>query len=179
MAEVATIARPYAEAAFGLADSTGKLAEWSAVLERMSQVAADPEVRGLIDNPNMGAERLYGLFMSMAQGEMLVEAQNFVRLLIANRRLGLLPEIRSLFEDLKNEREGVVDAEISTAFLLDDAQLAGLVADLERRFKRRINPRVTVDPQLIGGARIAVGDEVIDGSVRGKLAAMAAGLSRS
>ncbi len=179
MAEVATIARPYAEAAFGLADSTGKLAEWSGVLGRMSQVAADPEVRGLIDNPNMGAERLYGLFMSMGQGDMFAEAQNFVRLLIDNGRLALLPDIRSLFEDLKNQREGVVEADIATAFALDDAQLASLVADLERRFKRKINPRVSVDPQLIGGARIAVGDEVIDGSVRGKLAAMAAGLSRS
>jgi F-type H+-transporting ATPase subunit delta len=179
MAEVATIARPYAEAAFSLADSTGKLAEWSSVLGQMAQVAADPVVRKLIDDPHMGAERLYGLFMSLAQGNMFGEAQNFVRLLIENHRVALLPEIHAQFETLKNQREGVVEAEIATAFSLDQAQLASLVADLERRFKRKINPRVTVDPELIGGVRIAVGDEVIDGSVRGKLAAMAAGLSRT
>ena len=102
-----------------------------------------------------------------------------MRVLIANDRLALLPEIRAMFEVLKNEREGVVDADIASAFPLDDAQLAGLVADLEKRFKRKINPHVSVDPELIGGVRVAVGDEVIDGSVRGKLAALAAGLLNS
>jgi len=179
MAEVATIARPYAEAVFSLADKSGALPAWSKLLASLGEAAAHPEVRAVMDNPNLPAEKLYGLFASIAGGDISAEAQNFVRLLIANDRLALLPEIRVLFEELKNEREGVVDADIASAFPLDDAQLAGVVADLERRFKRKINPRVTVDKELIGGARIAVGDEVIDGSVRGKLAALAAGLART
>ena len=86
--------------------------------------------------------------------------------------------MRDLFEALKNEREGVVDADIASAFAVDDAQLAALVKDLEARFKRKVNPRVSIDQELIGGAKIVVGDEVIDGSVRGKLAAMAVALAK-
>jgi F-type H+-transporting ATPase subunit delta len=99
-----------------------------------------------------------------------------VRVLIENRRLAALPEIRNLFEALKNEREGTVEAQIASAFPLDGEALAGLVADLEKRFKRKIQPVVSVDPGLIGGVSIQVGDEVIDGSVRGKLASMAVAL---
>jgi len=179
MAEVATIARPYAEAVFGLADKAGALPTWSRLLATMADVAAHPEVQACIGNPNLTAERLYALFVSLCQDELGADAQNFVRVLIENDRLALLPEIRSMFEALKNEREGVVDADITSAFPLDAAQLAGLVVDLEQRFKRRINPHVHVDRELIGGVRIAVGDEVIDGSVRGKLAAMASGLSKA
>lgn len=175
MAEIATIARPYAEAMFRLGDAGGTLAVWSGTLHRMAQVAAHPDMQQCIGNPNLTAERLYGLFASLA-GELNAEAQNLVRLLIDNGRLVLLPEIQAQFETLKNEREGVVDAQITTAFPLESAQLAGLVAGLERRFKRKINPRVSVDQTLIGGVRVVVGDEVIDASVRGKLNAMTTGL---
>jgi len=104
------------------------------------------------------------------------ELRNFVRLLIANDRLGLLPDIHAQFVQLKNEHDGVVEAEIRTAFPLDNRQLAGLVADLERRFRHRVQPRVSQDKELIGGVRISVGDSIIDGSVRGKLEGMAAAL---
>ena len=90
--------------------------------------------------------------------------------------LGQLPEIHAQFVRLKNEHDGVVEAEIRTAFPLDNKQLAGLVADLERRFKHRVQPRVSQDKELIGGVRILVGDSIIDGSVRGKLEGMAAAL---
>jgi F-type H+-transporting ATPase subunit delta len=176
MAETATIARPYAEAVFGLADKAGALPAWSKTLARMAQVAAHPEVQACIGNPNLSADRLYGLFASLCGDELPLEVQNFVRVLIANDRLALLPEIEVLYEQLKNEREGVVEAQIQTAFPLDDAHLAGLIADLERRFKRKVQPQVTVDRELIGGVRIVIGDDVIDGSVRGKLDGMAAAL---
>jgi F-type H+-transporting ATPase subunit delta len=176
MAETTTIARPYAEAVFGLADKTGSLAKWSELLAAMAAAAAHPEVRALIGDPKVSPDQLYGLFVSLAGGDLPLEAQNLVRVLIANDRLTLLPEIRELFEALKHEREGVVEAEIASAFPMDAPQLKGLVAELERRFKRKIDPRVAVDKELIGGVRIAVGDEVIDGSVRGKLEDMAIAL---
>jgi F-type H+-transporting ATPase subunit delta len=178
MAEIATLARPYAEAVFRLAAGSGRLTAWSDALARMAQVAAHPDVQACISDPNLGADRLYSLFASLS-GDLDAEAQNLLRVLIANDRLLLLPEIHALFEALKNEREGVVDAQIATAFEFQAGQLASLVAELEKRFGRRINPQVTVDKTLIGGVRVVVGDEVIDGSVRGKLTAMQTGLLSS
>jgi len=176
MAEIATIARPYAEAVFGLADEAGALAKWQEMLSTMARIAAHPDMRACISNPNIGPKQLYDLFIALCREDFPMDARNFVRVLIANDRLGLLPEIHAQFADLKNEREGVVEVEIRTAFQLDNAQLTGLLADVSRRVKRRIHPRVVVDKELIGGARITVGDEVIDGSVRGRLAAMAGAL---
>ena len=176
MAEVATVARPYAEAVFGLAEKAGALAKWQEMLATMAQVAAHPEMRGWIANPKLGAKQLYDLFMSACAGDLPMELRNFVRVLIENDRLVLLPGIHAQFLDLKNAHEGVVEAEIRTAFRLDNAQLSGLVADLERRFKRRVQPHVTLDKELIGGVRVTAGDEVIDASVRGRLEDMAAAL---
>lgn len=178
MAEVATLARPYAEAVFRLADDAGALAAWSDTLAAMANVAGHPEVRECIGNPGLSAEQLYGLFVSLLRHEIGKEAQNLVRVLIANDRLALLPQIRELFEGLKHEREGVLDANISTAFALDDAQLKDLVASLEAKFKSRINAQINVDKELIGGVKVVIGDEVIDGSVRGRLATMAAALQK-
>lgn len=178
MAETATIARPYAEAVFGLADKAGAGAAWLGMLAIMAQVAGNPDMRSCIGNPNVGPKALYDLFIALCREDFPAEARNFVRVLIANDRLALLPEIHAQFADLKNEREGVLEAEIRSAFPLDNAQINGLVADISRRFKRRVQPRVTVDRELIGGVRITVGDEVIDGSVRGKLDNMAAALKR-
>jgi F-type H+-transporting ATPase subunit delta len=176
MAETATVARPYAEAVFGLAEKAGALAEWQEMLASMAQVAAHPEMRAWIDSPQLGGKRLYDLFRSLCADDLPMELSNFVRVLIANDRLTLLPEINAQFLELKNAHEGVVEAEIRTAFRLDNAQLSGLVADLERRFRRRVQPHVTLDKELIGGVRVTVGDEVIDASVRGRLEDMAAAL---
>ena len=177
MAEIATIARPYAEAVFKVADGEGKLAVWADVLDRLAAVAANPAIRELLGDPNVTSDQLYGVIAGAA-GDMPGEAQNLVRVLIENGRVGVLPEVRDLFVALKHEREGVVDAEIASAFPLEAAQLATLVNDLEARFKRKVKPQVAVDQDLIGGIKVIVGDEVIDGSVRGKLAAMAAALAK-
>jgi F-type H+-transporting ATPase subunit delta len=176
MAETATLARPYAEAVFGLADKAGAGAKWLAMLASMAHVAGNPEMQACISNPNVGEKALYDLFIALCREEFPAEARNFVRVLIANGRLVLLPEIHAQFAELKNEREGVLEAEIRSAFPLDNAQINGLVADISRRFKRRVQPRVTIDRELIGGVHITVGDEVVDGSVRGKLADMATAL---
>ena len=179
MAENATLARPYAEAVFRLADAGSALAPWSATLRTLAQVVAHPDMQECLAKYDLTSVQLRELFLSLCPADLSAEAKNFIGLLIEYDRLTLLPEIFEQFEALKNEREGVVDAQISTAFPLEGAQLASLVADLERRFKRRINPQVSIDRELIGGVRVAVGDEVIDGSVRGKLNAMAAGLLAS
>jgi len=177
MAENVTIARPYAEAVFALADAAGALGSWSRTLGVMATVAANPELRAAAANPSLSADRVYGLFAGVC-GDLATEAQNLAHVLIENGRLALLPEIREIFEELKNEREGVVQAVITSAHPLERGQLSALVAELERRFKRKIDPQVQVDAELIGGARLQVGDEVIDGSVRGKLAAMALALMK-
>ncbi|MGQ0656924.1 MAG: F0F1 ATP synthase subunit delta [Chromatiales bacterium] len=176
MAEVTTLARPYAEAAFRFADENNTLALWSRVLHTMATVAANPDVRTLIGDPKLTPERLYGLFMSPIGEDIPTAAQNFVKLLISNDRLTLLPGVRDLFEQLKNEREGTLEARIATAFALDDAQQAMLVSALEARYKRKVQIEVSVDQELIGGVRMVIGDEVIDSSVRGRLNNMAAAL---
>ena len=176
MAEAATIARPYAHAVFGLAERAGAFANWLNMLAIMARVAAHPDMRACISNPNLGAKPLYDLFMELCKEDFPIDARNFVRVLIASDRLTLLPEIHQQFIELKNELEGVVEAEIRTAFPLSNAQITGLVADISRRLKRRVQPHVTLDKELIGGVRITTGDEVIDGSVRGKLEEMAAAL---
>ncbi len=177
MAEAVTIARPYAEAVFALADTGGDLARWSRTLATMAAVAANPEVRRAVGDPNLSPDQVYGLFAA-ASGDLAATEQNLLRALIENDRLATLPEIAALYEELKNEREGVVEAVITTAFPLDKRQLAALVEEIESRFKRKVQAQVTVDAGLIGGARMQVGDEVIDGSVRGRLAAMVAALMK-
>jgi F-type H+-transporting ATPase subunit delta len=177
MAENVTVARPYAEAIFALADRDRGLDKWSRTLAVMAVAAANPEMRAAIGNPNLSADQVYGLFAG-ACGDLALEAQNLVRVLIENRRLAMLPEIRDIYEEFKNVREGVIDALITSAHPLDSGEVSALVAELERRFKRKVNPQVEVDPELIGGVRMRVGDEVIDGSVRGKLAAMAVALAK-
>ena len=176
MAELTTIARPYAEAVFELAEQSGTLAQWSQMLAVMARVAQHPDVLGFIGDPKVADAQRARVFLDLCGEGLTAEARNFVQLLLDNGRLALLPQIHELFERQKNEREGVVDAEINTAFALDDAQLQGLVAELEGRFKRKVRPQVTVDKELIGGVKVIIGDTVIDGSVRGKLADMSAAL---
>jgi len=172
MAEPSTIARPYAEAAFRLADAQGKLADWSAALANLAAVADDARVRAAISDPNLPAAKVAGLFISILAGELSGETENFVRVLAENGRLEVLAEIRAQYEVLKNEREGVVEAEVTTAFDMDAAQIADLVSRLEKKTGRKVRARVSVDQSLIGGVRIAIGDQVIDGSARAQLAAL-------
>jgi F-type H+-transporting ATPase subunit delta len=176
MAEPSTIARPYAEAVFRLADGAANLAAWSAMLGAMAQVARDERVRGAISDPNQPPAKIAGLFISILAGKLDREAENLLRVLAENRRLDVLDEIRTQFDALKNEREGVIEAEIQSAFPLEDAQLAELVARLEKKTGRKVNARVSVDRGLIGGVRIVMGDKVIDASARAQLGALESAL---
>jgi len=175
MAENLTLARPYADAAFSLAKAGNALGPWSEALDRMAAVAADPQMQACIGNPKLSPSQLVEFFTEVV-GKLTSEQKNFVQVLVDNERLGVLPEIRDFFVDLKNRFEGVKDAEIESAFAIDNATLAQLTADLEARYRCKIKATVKVNPDLIGGVRIEIGDQVIDASVRGKLAAMATAL---
>jgi len=172
MAEPSTIARPYAEAAFRLADGSGKLAEWSVALANLAAVAVDARVRAAVGNPNLSAAQVAGLFIGILSGKLSGEAENLVRVLAENGRLDVLDEIRVQYEARKNEREGVVEAEVFTAFEMDAAQLADLVARLEKNTGRKVKVRVSIDKELIGGVKVVLGDKVIDGSARAQLGAL-------
>ena len=172
MAEPSTIARPYAEAVFKLADAQGKLAEWSGVLANVAAVAADERIRGAIGDPNLSAAKIAGLFLSVLSGKLSGDAENLVRVLAENGRLDVLAEIRTQYEALRNEREGVVEAEVHTAFDLEASQLADLVARLEKKTGRKVKASVRVDKDLIAGVKVVLGDKVIDGSARAQLGAL-------
>ena len=176
MAEPSTVARPYAEAAFKLADEADVLARWSETLGALAQVAQDARVRAAVADPNLSDAQVAGLFISILAGKLSGDAENFVRVLAQNNRLELLPQIREQFEALKNEREGVVEAEVQSAFELSDAQLTDLVQRLEKKTGRKVRAQVSVDRELIGGVKIVLGDKVIDGSARAQLAALDAAL---
>ena len=171
MAELATIARPYAEALFRVAQS-GNLAAWSDLVSEMAAVAALPDVKSFASNPKIADQQVVETFLSLLKSKVSAEAKNFVGMLVENGRLTLLPEVGAQFHALKNAAQGAADAEITSAFELTDAQVNDLVATLEKKFGRKLNPSVKVDGSLIGGVRVAVGDEVLDTSVRAKLQQM-------
>lgn len=178
MAENVTLARPYAEAAFQLAKGAGAeaMAAWSGTLAHLAAAVSRPEMEECIGNPRLSPDQLIQLCIDISGQTLTPEQQNFIRVLVGNDRLVVLPEISVLYDSLKHAQEGIKDAEITSAFALDDAALKSLVTELGRKFGCQIQATVKVDPALIGGVRIAVGDEVIDASVRGKLSAMATAL---
>ncbi|MGH8799241.1 MAG: F0F1 ATP synthase subunit delta [Casimicrobiaceae bacterium] len=173
MAEPITVARPYAEAAYSLARDGNALPVWAETLRMATAVASDAQVRTALGNPKLAAAEKEALFLSICGDKLDPGGRNFIRVLIEAERLGLLPEIRTLFEALKDDADGVARAEITSAFPIDEAQLAALRKALERRFGKKIETTVRVDSALIGGAKIVVGDTVIDASVQSELQAMA------
>ena len=173
MAEPTTIARPYAEAAFELARAASALPVWSTMLHYASAIVADPQMARALDNPKLTAADKESLLLSVCGDKLNAEGRSFVRVLVEGERVGLLPQIAMLFDERKNDVEGVAAARIDSAFPLSDEQVAELKAALEKRFGKKIEPVVNVDPELVGGARITVGDTVIDASVRAQLQAMA------
>ena len=176
MAESVTIARPYAEAAYRLAKESGAQGLWSQRLQRLALIAQDKEMTEVMTNPRLSTEQVAELFISLSADSDAILA-NFVRTLAENRRLALLPEISRLFELAKSQEEGVQEAVVYSAFPIDDAQVAALLQQLEPSFGTRLTARVEVDPSLIGGVRVTVGDQMLDASVRGKLDAMAVALN--
>ena len=178
MAEIATIARPYAEAVFRLAKEANALNAWSEQLEMAQMVASDVEMQRLLNDPTLEAKQLSELFLSVLNQKIDVQMANFITLLIDNNRIAILFEIVHQFEVLKAKEGGVLEAQVTSAYTMTTEQIAELSARLESKFNRKINATVTVDLALIGGVVVAVGDEVYDASVRGKLQGMAYALKR-
>ena len=176
MAESVTIARPYADAAFRIAQETGAQGIWSERLQTLALLVQNGDMASVMGNPRLSAEQVADLVIAVV-GDNDVVLGNFVRTLAENRRLVLLPEVFRLFDLAKSQEEGVKEAVVQSAFPIDDTQVAALLKELEVRFSTRLTARVEVDPSLIGGVRVAVGDQVLDASVRGKLDAMAVALN--
>ena len=174
MAEIATIARPYAEAAFRLACERQALTPWSTALAALAQVSDEAAAASLIGNPNVAAAQVEDLFLSTTGGD--AQLASLVRLLSDNTRLAYLPEISAQFDAMKRDYEGVKRGIVYSAFPLDDGQIRNLTSLLEGRFGR-LELAVEVAPELIGGVKVVVGDQVLDTSVSGKLAAMRVALN--
>jgi F-type H+-transporting ATPase subunit delta len=169
MSELSTLARPYAEAVFRMAQGENDLAGWSSRVQSLAMIVSDAQVARLIADPAVPAERVASLVIEVAGGDLGERGGNFVKVLAENDRLTLLPEIGAQFEALKANAEGTLEAVITSAQELTQAQIDDLVAGLKTKFGRAVSVQVAVDPELIGGAVIAIGDQVIDGSVKGRL----------
>jgi F-type H+-transporting ATPase subunit delta len=172
-ADANTIARPYAEAAFSRAVETDKLDLWSDMLGFLGTVVRDPGLAGLIASPKLDRSQMTELMLEIGGGRLSDEGQNLVRLLAANGRLAVLPEIAALFEKRKAEHEGTIDVVVTSAFELKPAQEQQLAEALKRRLGREIRITSEHDPELIGGFRLRAGDIVVDGSVSGQLTQLA------
>jgi F-type H+-transporting ATPase subunit delta len=177
MAELTTLARPYAQAVFSLAQQTGQLPQWSDMLQFIASVYVNPDVQRALANPSFTKEDVEQTLVALCGERLNNAARNLLIVLVRNDRLAALPEIVALYEQLREEEENILQATIESAFPLDDAQLAHLVARLEGRTGRRIKPTVTLAPHLIGGVKVQIADDVWDGSVRGQLDNMAAALA--
>lgn len=176
MAEAITVARPYADAVFKLALAGDNLSGWSEMLQLAAAIAEGEHVKSLIGNPVVSTKQLAKLFLEIGQDKFNAEASNLVVLLIENKRALVLPQISQLFEQLRAQHEGVLEAKIISAFAMEGKQIKKLIASLEQKFKHKIEGQVSVDPELIGGVKVEIGDEILDASVRGKLEAMAVAL---
>ncbi len=171
MAELATIARPYAEAldqSVSGADALALIPQ----LEALAAVAGHPDMQQLADNPKITAKQVLDVLTGVAKVPLDVKVSNLLRTVVENGRLAALPEIAAQFNALVKSRSGTSDATIESAFPIDGVQLPQVVAALEKRFGRKLNANVVVDATLIGGIRVVVGDEVLDTSVRARLEKM-------
>ena len=173
MAELATIARPYADALFKARGSD--LATTALWLDKLAAVAENAQLRQFADSPKVAVAQVFDVMagvVSNANDPLPEAARNFLRLVIENGRLSALPEIASQFRSLKNAAGGTTDAIVFSAFPLDEQALTDVAAALERRFERKLSIKVELDRSLIGGIRAVVGDEVLDTSVKARLQQM-------
>ena len=169
MAEKSTIARPYAQAAFDLAQQQGKLKEWADMLQWLAAVAADDAAMDLVGNPEVNKDDKVKLFVEVCADKLNEQGKTFLKVLADNKRLNVLPEIAEQFEQQRAEAEKTVEAEVTTPYPISDAQQQSIVTALKNRLGREVTLVNKTDESLIGGAIIRAGDLVIDASVTGQL----------
>jgi F-type H+-transporting ATPase subunit delta len=168
-----TIARPYAEAIFARAVESDTLDLWSDMLGLLTAAAADPLLSGLIASPKLDQAQMTELILDIGGDHLSDEGRNLVRVLVANRRMSVMPEIAQLFEEHKAEHDGTLTVQVASAFPLDAAEEQALADALKRKLGREIRIASEQDAELIGGFRLRAGDMVIDGSVTGQLGQLA------
>jgi F-type H+-transporting ATPase subunit delta len=178
MAELATVARPYAEALFKVALERNTLGPVADGIAFVAAAERDPQMRSALSNPKVSAQQKKDLLASVGGERLGAELKNLIAILVDNHREVLAGDIAEQFDELKRKHEQVVRARITSAHPLDDAQREEIVSALEKRYGKKIEAELDVDPQLLGGARVQVGDQVINASVRDALAQMAAALTR-
>jgi len=177
MSDLTTAARPYARAVFEMANEAGGLAKWSNSLGFMGAVASNEKVKALLASPKMAKQAGADAFLKLCDGKLDDKAQNLVRMLAENDRLSLLPEMSVIFETLKDEAEGSVEALVTTAKKLTKAEEDAVSKALKKRLGRDVKLKVSVDKALLGGAIIKAGDLVIDGSLLGRLSKMTSAMA--
>ncbi len=171
--EITTIARPYAEAIFAEAQESDALEAWAKNLALLAKIVSEEALARQIATPSVPRERLRDLILDIGGEELLPEARNLVRLLAANKRLALLPEIERLFAALRNRAQGIQPVQIRTAYPLDEEERRRIAEALRKKLSTEIALSVEEDPSLIGGLIIQAGDLVIDASLRGRLEKLA------
>ena len=174
MAELATIARPYAEALFKTAGAD--LVGTAAWLDELAAIASNVQLQQYAGNPSVTSAQTFDVMTGVAKTALPQAAKNFLKAVIDNGRISVMPEIASQFRALKNAKSGSSDATVFSAFALGAATLADLLVTLEKRFEKKLNLKVELQPELIGGIRVVVGDEVLDTSVKARLEQMKAAL---
>jgi F-type H+-transporting ATPase subunit delta len=179
MAELATLARPYANAVFAVAKGDSTLERWSRMFAYLTTAAADPRVKSLLDSPEVGDEQKALRLAEICGDELNDRARKFVQVLAQNKRLDIIAEIQGQFEALRAAEEQTLDVEVISAYPLSDAESANLRRALAEKYAKEVNLTSVVDSSLIGGAIIRAGDTVIDGSLRGKLNKLAETLQRN
>lgn len=177
MAELSTLGRPYAKAAFEYAVEANALQQWSEMLELLATVSLHPRVRQRLESPNFSATEQAQMLLDLVGEELDEKVSNLVTALGSHRRLALLPVIRQQFEVLKANREKSIDVEVQTADAIEQSQQEQLTRALTRRLDRTVNVTVTENKSLLGGVLIRAGDTIIDGSVRGRLLKLAEALN--
>jgi len=173
MSELATLARPYAAAVFKRAKEAGATEDWSETLSFLCAVLANEDLSAIVGNPKVGKQQVLALVLAIGEGRLSGEAENFLKLLVQNNRLSLLPSIAEQFETYKAADEGYIDVEVSTAFGFSEEAEREFASKLEQLLNKKIHINVTVDQSLIGGVLVRAGDRVIDGSIRGQLQQLA------
>lgn len=177
MAELSTLARPYAKAAFEYASAANHLQGWSTSLATAAAVTQQTAVQQLLSSPNYTAEQQANAVIEICGDQLSDKEQNFLRIVAENRRLQLLPQVSAQFNVMKANREKAVDVDVVSATELDDEQQQKLSDALSVKLERTVKLQVSVDKSLLGGALIRAGDTVIDGSIRGRLAKLAESLN--